>query len=201
MAIRNLRCMREGDSITVVWGWDMDQECAWISVTRLLDGEEVASKKVEQVLYQQAIHGPRHGPFLKVPPVPLHVTVRDGDNEESFDLVDKHYTVKWRLKKQEVYQRKGFFGGQKLERIDTWLELLFPYETPVPGDLFYYVLVGPGERPQDAAPAGYLPELRPGSNEYGVILPVGRRIELCCNPNRQQVSRLFDFKRESDVEQ
>lgn len=200
MAIRNLRCTRDSDSITVIWGWDTGQEYAWITVVRLLDGEEVASKKIEQVVYQQAINGPRHGPVLKAPPVPLRITVKDGDNEESFDLIDKHYTVEWRLKKQNIYQRKGFFGGQKLIRTDVWLQLKFPYEGQVPGDLFYYVLTGPGEQPKKAAPDGYLPELRPGFNEYGVIPPVGRTIQLCCNPNCQEVSRLFDFKRLPDME-
>ena len=201
MAIKSLRCTRENDSIAVIWVWDMDQECAQITVTRLLDGQEVASKKVEQVLYQQAVDSPRHGPVLKVPPVPLRVTVRDGDNEESYDLIDKHYTVGWRLRKHNVYQRKGLFGGQKLDRTDVWLQLKFPYEGQVPGDLFYYVLTRPGEQPQKTVPAGYLPELHSGLNEYGVIPPVGRTIQLCCNPNHQEVSRLFDFKRLPDEEQ
>lgn len=201
MAIKNLRCIREDDGVAVIWAWDMDQKYAVITVARLLDGEEVASKKVEQALYQQAINGPRQGPVLKAPAVPLRVTVRDGDNEESFDLIDKHYTVEWRLRKKTIYQRKGFFGAQKPERTDIWLLLEFPYAGQVPSDLFYYVLIGPGERPQNAAPAGYLPDLRPGHNEYGVIPPVGRMIELCCNPGRQQVSRLFDFKRMPDEEQ
>lgn len=201
MAIKNLRCTREDDSIAVVWAWDMDQEHAWITVARLLDGKEVASKKVEQFLYQQAVNGPRHGPVLKVPPVPLRVTVKDGDNEESFNLIDKHYTVFWRFRKQNVYQRTGFFGGQKLDRTDIWLQLKFPYEGQVPSDLFYYVLTVPGEQPKTTIPDGYLPELHPGLNEYGVIPPVGRTIQLCCNPNRQEVSRLFDFKRLPDEEQ
>lgn len=200
MAIRNLRCTREDNSISVVWVWDTGQEQAWITVTRLLDGEEVVSKKIEQVFYQQAINSPRHGPVLKVPPVPLRITVKDGDNEESFDLIDRHYTIDWRLKKQHVYQKK-LFGKQELDRTDVWLQLKFPYEGQVPDDLFYYVLTGPDGRPKKATPDGYLPELHPGLNEYGVILPVGRTIHLCCNPNRQEVSRLFDFKRLPDVEQ
>lgn len=198
MAIKNLRCTRENDTVAVIWAWDIDQTYAVITITRLLDGEEVASKKIEQDLYQQAINGPRRGPVLKAPLVPLRVTVRDGDSEESFDLIDKHYTVEWWLRKKTIYQKKGFFGALRLERTDIWLLLDFPYSGQVPSDLFYYVLIGPGERPQNAAPAGYLPELRPGRNVYGVIPPVGRMIELCCNPNRQQVSRLFNFKRMPD---
>lgn len=57
MAIKNLRCIREDDGVAVIWAWDMDQKYAVITVARLLDGEEVASKKVEQALYQQAING------------------------------------------------------------------------------------------------------------------------------------------------
>lgn len=198
MAIKNLRCTREGDSIAVVWGWDANQEHAWITVNRLLDGEEVASKQVDQIFYRQAVNSPRHGPMLKVPPVPLRVTVRDGENEAVFELIDKHYTVDWRIRRENIYRRKGLFGGQKLERTDVWLQLHFPYEGQVPNDLFYYVLTAPGERPQNGAPAGYLPELRPGGNRYGVIVPAGREIQLCCNPERQEVSRLFDFRRLPD---
>ena len=47
MAIKNLRCIREDDGVAVIWAWDMDQKYAVITVARLLDGEEVASKKVE----------------------------------------------------------------------------------------------------------------------------------------------------------
>lgn len=201
MAIRNLRCTREGDSIAVVWVWDTDQEHAWITVTRLLDGEEVAHKKVDQVSYRQAVNGPRHGPTLKVPSVPLRVTVRDDENEAVFELIDKHYTVNWRIKRESIYRRKGFFGGQQLDRTDVWLQMNFPYEGQVPNDLFYYVLTGPGERPQKGVPMGYFPELRPGDNWYGVIVPAGRDIQLCCNPEHQEVSRLFDFRKLPDVEQ
>lgn len=201
MAIKNLRCIREGDSIAVVWVWDTGQEQAWITVSRLLDGEEVARRKVDQAVYRQAVNSPRHGPTVKVPPVPLRVTVKDGDNEESFDLIDKHYTVDWRFRKENIYQKKRLFGVQRLDRTDVWLQLCFPYEGQVPNDLFYYVLTGPGEQPQNAEPAGYFPELRPGRNEYGVIMPMGRTIQLCCNPNHREVSRLFNFRRQPDVEQ
>lgn len=200
MAIRNLQCSREGDSIAVVWVWGAGQESASITVTRLLDGEKVASLKVEQGFYQQAINGPRHGPVLRVPPVPLRISVKDGDGEESFELVDKNYTVGWRLKKQNIYQRVGFFGRQELVRTDVCLQLRFPYEGQVPADLFCYVLAPPGERNIEALPRGYLPELHPGLNEYGVIPAAGRMIQLCCNPERREVSRLFALKRMPDEE-
>jgi len=200
MAIQNLQCTREGDTIAVVWTWDTGQERARITVTRLLDGKEDAYKEVDQNLYQQAIHGPRHGPVLKASPVPLRITVQDDDNEESFDLIDKHYTVEWRLKKLNIYQKKGLFR-QTLDRTDVWLQILFPYESQVPGDLFYYTLTVPGAQPRDGDPVGYLPSLQPGGNEYGVVALDGRTIQLCCNPDRQEVSRLFQLKKISDIEQ
>lgn len=198
MAVKNLSCTREGDSIAVTWSWDVDQGAAQITVSRLLDGEEVARKNVSQSLYEQAINSPRHGPVVKVPPVPLRVSVRDGDNEQSMDLIDKHYTVDWRLRRLNVYKR-GFFG-QTLLRTNVRLQLRFPYEGQVPNDLFYYVLTPPGGRPQKSDLIGYLPELRPGINEYGVLDLGGQAIQLCCNPSRQEVSRLFNFRRLADEE-
>ena len=199
MAIKNLRCIREGDSIAVVWVWDMGrEEQACITVTRLLDGEEVAAMKVGQALYQQAVNTPRHGPLLKAPQVPLRVTVGDSDNEASYELIDKQYTVEWRLNRQNVYRRRGFLGGQALVRTDVCLQLKFPYEGQVPDDLFYYILISPGEQAERTAPDGYLPELHYGINEYGVIPPVGKTIQLCCKPKHQAAVRLFNFKRLPD---
>lgn len=202
MAIINLRCMREDDSIAVVWVWDMRQEeQACITVTRLLDGEEVATMKVGQALYQQAVNTPRHGPLLKVPQVPLRVTVRDSDNEDYYELIDRQYTVEWRLNRQNVYRRRGILGGQTLVRTDVTLQMKFPYEGQVPDDLFCYILIGPGEQAERTVPDGYLPELHYGKNEYGVISPEGKTIRLCCNPKHQEAFRLFNFKCLPDVEQ
>lgn len=200
MAVSNLRCTREGDSIAVTWAWDINQTSAHITVTRLLDGKEVVCRDVDQFLYQQAINSPRHGPTLKVPPVPLRVSVKDSDNEETFDLSDMLYHVEWRLKKQNVYAKKGLFG-RKLVRTDISLQLRFPYESQVPNDLFCYVLTAPGSKPQKGDPIGYLPVLRPGINEYGVIASSGQAIQLCCNPSIHGITRLFDFKRQPDVEE
>lgn len=198
MAVKNLSCTREGDSIAVTWSWDVDQGAAQIVVSRLLDGEEVARKNVSQSLYEQAINGPRHGPTVKAPPVPLRVSVRDGDSEQSIDLIDRHYTVDWRLRRLNVYKR-GFFGPTLL-RTNVRLQLRFPYEGQVPSDLFYYVLTPPGGNPEKDGLIGYLPELRPGINEYGVLDLGGQTIQLCCNPGRQEVSRLFHFRRLADEE-
>lgn len=196
MAIKNLSCTREGDSIAVIWTWDVNQGVAKIVVTRLLDGVEVARKNVSQALYEQAINTPRHGPTLKVPPVPLRVSVEDGEGIQSTDLVDKHYTVDWRIQRQNIY-RRGFFT-QTLVGTSQRLQLRFPYEGQVPGDLFYYVLTPPGGRPQRGSPVGYLPELHPGLNEYGVLDLGGQEIQLCCNPRMEEVSRLFHFRRLAD---
>lgn len=198
MAVTNLSCIREGDSIAVIWSWDVDQGVAQIVVSRLLDGEEVARKNVNQVLYEQAINSPRHGPTVRVPPVPLRITVKDGDNEQSIDLVDKHYTVDWRIRRQNIYKRSFF--GQTLLRTNVHLQLRFPYEGQAPNDLFYYVLTAPGAKPKEGDPIGYLPELHPGLNEYGVLDLGGRTIQMCCNPSKQEVSRLFNFRRMPDEE-
>lgn len=198
MAVKNLSCTREGDSIAVIWTWDVNQGVAQIAVSRLLDGVEVARKNVSQSLYEQAINSPRHGPTLRVPPVPLRISVRDDEDEQSIDLVDKHYTVDWRMVRQNTY-RRGFFG-QTLVGTSQRMQLRFPYEGQVPNDLFYYVLVPPGGRPQRGSPVGYLPELHPGVNEYGVLDLGGQEIQMCCNPGMEEVSRLFHFRRLADEE-
>jgi len=200
MAISNLRCTRDGTTLTVIWSWDLDQGGAKITVTRLLDGAELACKTVGQALYRSAISGPRHGPVLEVPAVPVRVQVEDGENSQSLELLDVRYTVEWRLARRNVYSPKRMFRPPELLHTDTFLQLRFPCEGEVPEDLFYYALTGPGGKRSDRDPVGYLPSLRPGNNEYGVILPPGRSLVLCCNTRREEISRLFDFRRLPDFE-
>lgn len=200
VAISKLECIREGSTLSVVWSWDVQEKTALITITRLLDGEELYRMNVGQTLYREAINSPYKGPvFRNVPSVPLRVTVEDSGGMETVDLVDFHYTVKWQIIRHTVYQKRWPFPPKPLET-EVSLQLWFPCEGRVPDDIFYYSLPGQGRKPGKTDPVGYLPALRPGHNVYGVIVPVGRDIILCCNARHEAVSRLFRLERLPDME-
>lgn len=197
MAIRDLHCVRDGTTVTVIWSWDKDEGTARITVTRLLDGVEVVSRSVGQALYQSALNSSRHGPSVEVPVVPVRVEVRDDEDAQSVELLEGRYLVEWQLVTRSVYGPKRLFRKQELLGREVILRLWSPCREEVPGDLFYYVVNAPGW----SGGKGYLPSLRPGPNEYGVILRPGAGITLCCDSNREGLSRLFSLRRKPDLEE
>ncbi len=201
MALSGLRCSRDGERLFVTWSWDVGEEPARITISRLLDGETLISKEIGRYAFRTAISGPERALVFQVPPVPLRIEVRDGDGAQSVEQIDKPYRIEWRLVKRKILQRKGLFGGERLVRTDVALQLRFPCNDQVPSDLIYYVLAPPGRKPGQNDPIGFLPTLHPGMNTYGQIPVGGRDIELRCNPQHEAFFRLFSFKRLPDLEQ
>jgi len=196
MAIHDLHCVRDGGTLAVVWSWDRDGGTAEITVTRLLDGVRLAGRSVGPTAYRAALSSSRHGPVLEVPAVPVRVEVRDEDGAQSVELLEGRYRVEWRLVRRHIYRPKRVFSPRKLLETRTALLLSFPCREEVPGDLFYYVLSGSARGGR-----GYLPSVRPGRNEYGVALPPGAGLTLCCDPDKKELSRLFDLRHLPDVEE
>lgn len=205
MAISDLRCTRDGNTLAVTWTWTADQASARITVTRLLDGKEIVAQNIGQALFRDALNSPWKGPVVTVPREPVQVKVEDADNEQTVELLDCLYAVEWRILRENVYQPRRpvipffpflFFFPRKLLYSETSLQMNFPYENPVPGDMFYYTF---GSQ-HTGGPVGYLPTLRSGRHNFGVMSD-RRDIVLRCAPRRKEVSRLFEIRRLPDVEQ
>ncbi len=197
MAIEDLHCVRVGNELAVIWSWGRNEKQARIKVTQLLTGEEVEDREISRAAYCFALASPRHGPVVKVPAVPLKIEVSDSESSQSMELSDVHYTVNWRLIRHNVYQT-GKWLRQVLARTETKLQVRFPKGVWLSEDLFCYVLVRPGRKRSFDDPIGFFPSLKPGDNEYSVIVPSGRELELCCSPGNEAAAQLFDFKRLPD---
>lgn len=202
VAIENLHCVRQSSGdIAVIWAWDPGPEQATIVVTRLLDGNEIARKKVGRAAYQRAVDSAMHGPLIEADTVPVKVTVSDGCDSSTVELIDKgsRYIVEWCYVSKKRY-KKTFLKGPKLIGVDTRLQIKFPYKERVPSDLFYYSMPLKGQAPCTEDPIGYLPGIKFGMNTFGIIPDHGREPILCGNPKHQDIIKLFELHQRPDLE-
>lgn len=196
VAIESLHCVRQSSGeIAVIWAWDPGPEEATIVVTRLLDGSEIARKKVGRTVFKRAVNSAEHGPLIEADAVPVRVTVSDGCDSSTVELIDdqSRYLVEWRYVCKKRYKH-SFLRGDTLIGTDTRLQVKFPYKERVPSDLFYYSLPLKGQKPRSDDPIGYLPGIKYGMNTFGILPDQGREPVLCGNPKHEDIIRLFELR-------
>ena len=77
MAVSNLYCRREGDSLRISWAWTPDRSTASITLLRALDGAVLATQQVSRAAYDQAIASPQGSLACKAPAEPVIVRLED----------------------------------------------------------------------------------------------------------------------------
>lgn len=200
MAISNLYCRREGDSVRVSWAWTLGQTVATITLERLLDGKQLLSQPVSRTAYDTAIVSPQAGVLCKAPAEPVRVKVEDGDNSCAWELLTPQYVVEWRFVNKQIFSRGGLFSRPQLQRVERYLQLRYPCEAPAPEGMFYYTLSGPAAARTQFR--GLLPGLHQGMNTYGLLLPAGSGLQLHCDLQRdEKQGRLFQFRQLPDLVQ
>lgn len=198
MAIADLHCVREGNELAVLWSWGQTETSATIKVTHLLNGEAIEEREISRVAYRFALSSPRHGPVVRVPEVPLKVEVSDADSTQSLELSDVHYVVNWRLVRRSASRPKRMLWLSAPSETETRLQVRFPPDIPFAVNQFCYVLVRQGARKRADDPIGFFPSLQAGVNEYGVMIPPGRELELSCSPDQKDIAPFFRFTRLPD---
>lgn len=201
MAVANLYCRREGDSVRVSWAWTLGQIVATITLERLLDGEKLSSKQISRTAYDAAIASPQAGILCKAPAEPVRVRVEDGENSCEYELLTPQYVVEWRFVNKQIFFRRKLFLGPQLQRVERYLQLRYPCEAQAPAGMFYYTLSGPAGRQESFK--GVLPGLKQGMNTYGLLpIPGGRTLQLHCDlQSNERQARLFQFRQLPDLVQ
>lgn len=199
MAISNLYCRREGDSVRISWAWTLGQMVVNVTIERLLDGQKLSSQPFSRTAYDAAIVRPQAGILCKAPAEPVRVRVEDGDNCCEYELLSPQYVVEWRFVNKQIFSRGGLFSRPQLQRVERYLQLRYPCEAQAPEGMFYYTLSGSGNGRSDFR--GVLPGLRQGMNTYGLLLPAGGgSLQLHCDLQRdEKQARLFQFRQLPDL--
>ena len=202
MAVSNLYCRREGDSLRISWAWTPDRSTASITLLRALDGAVLATQQVSRAAYDQAIASPQGSLACKAPAEPVIVRLEDEDGSCEYELLSPKYVVEWRFVNKNIFSRGGLFSRPQLQRVERYMQLRYPCEVPAPQGMFYYTLSGRGAGQKEGF-RGVLPGMHKGINTYGLLLaPGGRTLQLHCDLQQdEKKARLFQFRQLPDLEE